>query len=96
VLLIMGALYQYWYVAIPLGVIVLGGLWWNRNRQQEVAVTQPPGAPTPEAAISQPAPPSAQAGWRTDPTGRHEQRYWDGAGWTDNVSDRGTASRDRL
>ena len=27
--------------------------------------------------------------WHPDPTGRHELRYWDGAQWTDHVSDRG-------
>lgn len=33
-------------------------------------------------------------GWQTDPTGRHEHRYWDGSAWTDNVSDAGVASTD--
>lgn len=36
-----------------------------------------------------------QAGWRTDPSGRHEFRYWDGTTWTENVSDRGQAGVDR-
>ena len=27
--------------------------------------------------------------WYLDPTSRHEVRYWDGARWTENVSDRG-------
>lgn len=34
---------------------------------------------------------AAQAGtpaqWYPDPTGHHQQRYWDGQGWTDQVSD---------
>lgn len=34
------------------------------------------------------------AGWRADPNGRHEMRYWDGAQWTDHVSDAGSVSRD--
>ncbi len=34
------------------------------------------------------------AGWYADPQGRHEQRYWDGNGWTDHVSDAGTAGTD--
>ena len=34
------------------------------------------------------------AGWQPDPTGRHDHRYWDGSGWTDNVSDAGVAGTD--
>jgi hypothetical protein len=26
-------------------------------------------------------------GWHTDPTGRHETRYFDGVAWTDHVVD---------
>jgi len=26
------------------------------------------------------------AGWYSDPTGRADQRYWDGTAWTENVS----------
>ena len=33
-------------------------------------------------------------GWRPDPTGRHEQRYWDGTRWTEHVSDDGQAALD--
>jgi hypothetical protein len=33
-------------------------------------------------------------GWQADPTGRFEHRYWDGAQWTDNVSNAGVASTD--
>jgi Protein of unknown function (DUF2510) len=36
------------------------------------------------------------ASWYPDPTARHQQRYWDGATWTDNVSDNGVTARDRL
>lgn len=32
--------------------------------------------------------------WYPDPTGRHEHRYWDGAEWTEHVSDSGQASVD--
>jgi Protein of unknown function (DUF2510) len=34
------------------------------------------------------------AGWQTDPTGKHDHRYWDGTQWTDNVADAGVASKD--
>jgi len=30
-----------------------------------------------------------QAGWHPDPTGTHQQRYWDGARWTNHVADDG-------
>ncbi len=32
------------------------------------------------------------AGWRSDPSGRHLQRYWDGQHWTDQVADQTTDS----
>jgi uncharacterized protein DUF2510 len=35
-----------------------------------------------------------QPSWHPDPTGRHEMRYWDGARWTDHVSDAGVQSVD--
>jgi hypothetical protein len=38
----------------------------------------------------------ADAGWYADPHGRHEQRYFDGAQWTDHVADAGVASVDRV
>ena len=37
-----------------------------------------------------------EAGWQPDPSGRHEYRYFDGTGWTDNVSDGGTAATDPM
>jgi uncharacterized protein YxjI len=36
------------------------------------------------------------AGWYPDPSGRHEQRYWDGTGWTEQVASRGAQSADPL
>ncbi len=36
------------------------------------------------------------AAWHPDPTGRFEQRYWDGARWTDHVWTRGRQSTDPL
>lgn len=35
-------------------------------------------------------------GWYGDPTRRHENRYWDGASWTDHVADRGIQSFDTI
>lgn len=34
--------------------------------------------------------------WLPDPTGRHELRYWDGARWSEHVSDCGAQSWDRV
>jgi len=34
------------------------------------------------------------AGWLADPTGRHEQRYWDGSAWTKHVFDGGVQSEE--
>lgn len=40
--------------------------------------------------------PRARPDWYPDPTGRHQFRYWDGAGWTAHVADGGVASSDPL
>lgn len=37
-----------------------------------------------------------QPGWHPDPAGAHEYRWWDGARWTDDISDGGVAGRDPL
>lgn len=36
------------------------------------------------------------AGWYADPTGRNQQRYWDGSRWTDHVASAGAVSADPL
>jgi uncharacterized RDD family membrane protein YckC len=38
--------------------------------------------------------PENPARWAPDPLGRHEYRYWDGAQWTEHVSDGGVVSAD--
>jgi len=35
---------------------------------------------------------AAPAGWYQDPTGKHQNRYWDGARWTDRVGDTNVSS----
>jgi hypothetical protein len=47
--------------------------------------------PTPDDAT-----PTVPAGWKSDPTGRHQFRYWDGFHWTENVADAGEQSNDAL
>jgi hypothetical protein len=34
------------------------------------------------------------AQWHPDPSGHHQLRWWDGANWSDQVSDDGVASSD--
>jgi uncharacterized protein YxjI len=36
------------------------------------------------------------ANWHPDPMGRHQLRYWDGAAWTDHVSNNGVTGTDPL
>jgi hypothetical protein len=40
--------------------------------------------------------PIVPAGWKADPTGRHQFRYWDGSLWTENVADAGVQARDAV
>ena len=57
-------------------------------------------APTiPSAAVPPPPPgavpaPVAEPGWKTDPRGRHEYRWWDGHTWTALVADHGVTAND--
>ncbi len=48
------------------------------------------------AAASPPVQPAAAApgGWHPDPSGRHQQRYFDGSSWTEHVVDDGVQSTD--
>lgn len=62
-----------------------------------------PAYPSPGAPGAPPAPgqvfPPQQAppfGWYPDPSGRHEQRYWDGTRWTEHVRDGGQDSTEVL
>jgi hypothetical protein len=40
--------------------------------------------------------PTVPAGWKADPTGRHQFRYWDGSHWTENVADAGVQAIDSV
>jgi hypothetical protein len=53
-----------------------------------------PVAAVPGAVAAPVAGPAAAAAWHPDPSGRHELRYFDGAQWTEHVSDQGAASID--
>jgi TM2 domain-containing membrane protein YozV len=62
--------------------------------------TTPPGflaSPDPVSVPAMAVPASAvDSGWRPDPSGRHESRYWDGANWTPHVSTQGVTAHDPL
>lgn len=60
-------------------------------RLQQQAANQPVPV-QPPVLLPPPAPPVTPAGWHPDPTLRHELRYFDGARWTDHVSDQGRQS----
>jgi hypothetical protein len=34
--------------------------------------------------------------WASDPTGRHQHRWWSGTAWSDSVSDNGVSSLDPI
>lgn len=65
---------------------------------QPVAEVEPEAvtAPEPVAAAIAPQAPTVASGWKVDPTGRHQFRYWDGFHWTENVADDGEESRDAV
>ena len=91
-----------WVTLSALGIVllwfgVIGALWYFMGVRNKVAAAQRaprlhlPGPPPPPLV----APTARPAEWLPDPTGRHELRYWDGARWSDHVSDRGETSFDR-
>ena len=65
-----------------------------RRPHRRRAPTASSTAPTP--ATSATAPAQAAPAWYKDPTGRYEQRYWDGARWTDHVSTGGKPTVDAV
>lgn len=52
------------------------------------------GAPGPAPAVPAAVGGGVPAGWQPDPTGRFEQRYWDGTAWTEHVNAGGVSSTD--
>jgi hypothetical protein len=71
-----------------------------RPRQRtSLPAAQPAAVATAAAggvAVTDPSTPTVPAGWKADPTGRHQFRYWDGFQWTENVADAGAQSRDAV
>ena len=69
----------------------------NLGGSGPAAGTPPAATPTAQGPAPAAADPAAGgAGWHPDPTGRHQQRWWDGQLWTDHVADGGATSADPL
>jgi Domain of unknown function (DUF4349)/Protein of unknown function (DUF2510) len=85
VLQVVGAVLAFVLPFLPFFVLAWLGWRWYRRRQRNKP------APPPE-----PPRPIIAAGWRPDPSGAHQIRYWDGWEWTANVSDRGVVSWDPI
>lgn len=56
--------------------------------------SQSPSTPMPSSASASASGTGLAPGWFTDPTGRHGQRYWSGAEWTEHVVDDGVPGTD--
>ena len=53
-------------------------------------------SPATSPAIDYPPASRTPPNWYPDPAGRLQYRFWDGAAWTDQVSDNGVQSADPL
>lgn len=79
-----------WYA--PFIVFMKGSITF----QGIAALPGQPHTPQGVAPMAVPASPTIAAGWHTDPSGRHQHRYWDGTRWTDDVADGGAVTKDAL
>jgi hypothetical protein len=78
--------------------VVAAIVWFASIRPRVVAAAfAAPALPPATSGWNPPLPPQdnrVPAQWNPDPLGRHELRYWNGAEWTEHVSDGGVASTD--
>jgi hypothetical protein len=77
-------------VLVPAGLVVGILTVVRRRRDRRAQPTAPPGG-FPAVADA-----AGGAGWHADPARRHEYRFWDGAGWTEHVTDQGAHAVDPL
>ncbi len=81
-----------------LALLVLA--WAAVGRLGELPTTrlQPHGGPTVSQQdwMSPPSSPTAPPSWQSDPTHRHEARWWDGVCWTEHVLDGARPATDPL
>ena len=55
-----------------------------------------PASEESQKSSPKPPPPLVPSSWQSDPTGRHELRWWDGGQWTEHVMDASRPSVDPL
>lgn len=72
-----------------------GSTWTSPTAPSSASSAQTASAASTTSASSAASAQVAPA-WYADPTGRYEQRYWDGARWTDHVSTGGTPTVDAV
>lgn len=60
----------------------------------DVGNAKPYQAPKSAGEAAKVTPRVGTPAWASDPTARHELRYWDGASWTEHVADAGVQSTD--
>lgn len=76
----------WFFVVLLLWIVGFPAYLATRPRYVALAAGQSVSVPPP--------PPASPAGWLSDITGRHELRYWNGAQWTEHVSDGGVQAVD--
>lgn len=76
-------------LTVPI-ILIVGVVVRGTRRNEAAGAANQPGS---TSAVKHPGPPS---GWFPDPSGRNDQRYWDGAVWTDAVVSGGEARTDPL
>lgn len=62
---------------------------------EQVRMVEPEPEPETVSPIAYESP-TVPSGWKVDPTGRHQFRYWDGFTWTANVADNGEETLDAV
>jgi hypothetical protein len=79
-----------WVIGV-LGLWIIGFPAYLATRPRYIALARAGSAST-VASHQGSVPP----GWYPDPMKRHESRYWDGARWTEHVSNAGVTAREHV
>ena len=81
------------WLGVIAAVAYLTGVRGKVSTAERAPMLVSPPPPTPSIA---PAELRRPPEWLPDPTRRHELRWWDGARWTEHVSDHGEQGWDRV